>query len=106
VLIFAGAALFSGYVPFSFSLSMRGPSEYGSQDNLEFGKRRVGEILFADRLGEPCHRIEFHNDTGLFGRDIRVRCDTGQPEDYTAVTRRPGPNANRLLSLRDAFVKR
>jgi hypothetical protein len=104
ILIFAGAALFSGYVPFSLSLRPAGDVHIG--DNSAFGKTRVGEILFANGRGEVCHKIEFHNETGLLGRDIKVRCDTGQTEDETTSASRVLPNTDRLTSVRNAFVKR
>jgi hypothetical protein len=102
-LIFAGAALFSDIVP--FSLSLRQAPDRGFRDDSAFGKKRIGEIVYTNGRGEACHKIEFHNDTGLLGRDIKVRCGTTQPEDY-----QPTPNvaggSDRLLSVRDAFVKR
>ena len=103
-LIFAGAALFSGYVPFSFSL--RPPAHVSIRNDTEFGKTRVGEILFSNGRGEICHKVEFHNETGLLGRDTKVRCDTGQPEDETTSASRVLPNTDRLTSVRNAFVKR
>ncbi|MDQ2078710.1 hypothetical protein RA307_00825 [Xanthobacteraceae bacterium Astr-EGSB] len=103
-LIFASAALFSGYVP--FSLSLRPVSDVPIRDNSAFGKTRVGEILFSNGWGEVCHKVEFHNDTGLLGRDTKVRCDTGQPENETTSASRVLPNTDRLTSVRNAFVKR
>ena len=103
-LLFAGAGLLSGYVP--FSLSLRAVAGLELQDMDEFGHTRIGEVLFADGRGNACRKVQFHNDSGVFGPDLKVRCDTGMPEEYTATVRRTGPNADRLLSLRDAFVKR
>lgn len=103
-LIFAGAVLLSGYVP--FALSLRSAADLGSRDLDEFGRTRIGEVLIADRQGTACRKIQFHNDSGLFGPDVKVRCDSGLPEDQTAAVRGNGPNTGRLLSVRDAFIKR
>jgi hypothetical protein len=104
VLIFAGAALFSDVVP--FSLSLRRMPDPGFRDDSAFGKRRIGEIVYTNGRGDACHKVEFHNDTGLLGRNIKVRCGTTLPEDYAATGSSSGGGSDRLLSLRDAFVKR
>jgi hypothetical protein len=36
---------------------------------------------------------------------MKVRCDTGLPDDQTASIRRPG-GSSRLMSIRDAFIHR
>jgi hypothetical protein len=100
IAIFGTGLMLSGYVPFA---SFRSAMEAGLWHNEEFGRTRVGEVLFATELGNACRKVEFHNTTGRFGPDITVRCDTGQPDDRTASVKRDAREHGRLLSVRDAF---
>jgi len=100
VAIFGIGLMLSGYVPFSFRSSL----ERGLWNNAEFGRTRVGEVLFAAEPGNDCRKVQFHNNTGRFGPDLKVRCDTGLPDDPT--TKRDTREHGRLLSVRDAFLRR
>jgi hypothetical protein len=104
IAVFGTGLLLSGYVPFS----LRSTMESGLRHDDEFGRTRVGDVLFATGQGNACRKVQFHNNTGLFGPDLTVRCDTGLPDDQTADGRRNGGNSGsgRLMSVRDAFIHR
>lgn len=104
IAIFGGGLMLSGYVP--FSLSLRSSMELGLRDADEFGHTRVGDVLFATGQGNDCRKVKFHNDSGMFGADMKVRCDTGLPDDQTASVRPGGGSSGRLMSVRDAFLRR
>jgi hypothetical protein len=103
IVIFGTGMLLGGYVP--FSLSLRPSMELNLRDDDEFGQTRVGDVLFATTYGNACRKVQFHNNSGRFGPDMKVRCDTGLPDDQTASIRRPG-GSSRLMSIRDAFIHR
>jgi hypothetical protein len=103
IAIFGGGLLLSGFVPFAFSLR---PMEFALRDDDEFVHNRVGDVLFATELGNACRKVHFHNNTGQFGPDMKVRCDTGLPDDQTASIRRNSTHSGRLMSIRDAFIHR
>lgn len=104
IAVFGCGLMLSGYVP--FSLSMRSTMELALRDNDEFSQTRIGDVLFATSYGNACRKVHFHNIDGRFGPDLRVRCDTGLPDDQTASIRRSGNSSSRLMSIRDAFVHR
>jgi hypothetical protein len=100
--VFLGGLLLSGYVPFSLSLR---PPAASLQIDDGFGATRTGEIMvFSDRA-DMCRKFLFHNDTGQFGPERTVHCDTGLADGEPAA-RRFGGNGDRLMSLRDAFMRR
>jgi hypothetical protein len=104
IAIFGTGLLLSGYVP--FSLAWRPNMELGLWDDDEFGRTRVGDVLFATGHGNACRKVQFYNNTGQFGPDMKVRCDTGLADDQTASVRRSSGNSGRLMSVRDAFIHR
>jgi hypothetical protein len=105
VAIFGAGSYLSGYVP--FSLSPRSSLQIDGANSEEFWRSRIGEVLFTTGQGNACRKNQFYNDTGVIGPDMKVRCDTGQPDDQTAGTQRyTSSGSGRLLSVRDAFVGR
>lgn len=86
-----------------FSLALRSPWPIGVRAEDHFVRTKMGEILFEATSGNICRKILFHNDTGYFGADQTIRCNTGLRDDETASVR---PGSDRLMSLRDAFTRK
>ena len=97
--------LLTGYGPFFWSNpSMQSALPF--QQPQGFARTRVGDVMMPTGQGNTCRRTPFFNDTGLFGPDQTVRCDTGAPPNAADT---PGARAEgesgRLLQLRDSFKR-
>jgi hypothetical protein len=105
VAVFGAGMFLSGYVP--FSLPPRPSMDIEGANSQEFWRSRIGEVVVPSGDGQACRKNQFYNDTGAFGPDMKVRCDTGLPDDQTASAQRNATSGGgRLLSVRDAFVRR
>lgn len=104
IAVFGAGLLLSGYVP--FSLSLRSTPETALRDPDDFTRNRIGEVFYPIDRSNACRKNFFYNDSGLFGPDMKVRCDTGLAEDQTASVGRALNGSGRLMSIRDAFVRR
>ena len=86
-----------------FSLALRSPWPIGVRGEDQFAHTKMGEILFEATSGNVCRKILFHNETGFFGADQKIRCNTGLRDDETASVR---PGNDRMMSVRDAFTRK
>jgi hypothetical protein len=105
-LVLASAWFASQFVAFSFSLHTMTGSWALYEDPM--AKTRVGEILFTPFDGNACRKILFNNQTGRFGPDQNVRCDTGLAPGAPGsdIVRHSTGATERMSSIRDAFAVR
>lgn len=104
-LVLASAWFHSEFVPFGFSWQSVSGSwgERRSERHDSFTQTRVGEIVFTPFDGNACRKVRFSNQTGWFGPDENIRCDTGLDPDSAAVVHSTGAR-DRLVSIRQAFT--
>ena len=103
VTVISVGLLLTGYGPFFWAHPMQAAFPFPELDG--FAKTRVGDVMVPTGQGNTCRRTPYYNDTGLFGADQTVRCDTGTPNAEQESGVRSGGDSNRLIQLRDAFKR-
>ena len=97
LMLFAGTAIYNGWVP----TSLRSSVLAFRTDDAKFGETRTGQVRSFIK-GNTCQELQFSNDSGAYVGGNFVPCQAEVKRDAAP----PPPKGARVNSIRDAFTSR